>query len=274
MGREAYQKFIISAKISLLDILLHFSSCRPPLAGLLELLPPLAPRMYSIANSPKIDDKSIQIAYSIAKFETPYGQRTGVATSWLKALSQPLLDDPEKDLDHPSVRACVRSGGVFCCPSDLDRPWILIGPGTGVAPFVGFLQERKLLMKDSSSQFGSCWLFHGCRKEDEDFLFKSELQSMKDEGILTHFHVAFSRQTDEKVYVQDKMKVHSAELYHDVFELNGFVFVCGDGTKMAQDVHKCLVEILTKEGGMSEEQSSNWLNQKLQDHTYVRDIWS
>eukprot|EP00210_Caulerpa_lentillifera_P001618 g1556.t1 len=274
MGREAYHKFIISAKISLLDILLHFTSCHPPLAGLLELLPPLAPRMYSIANSPKINSKRIKIAYSVAKFQTPYGPRTGVATSWLKTLSQSALNQDKTNPKLPTVGVCIRSGGVFCCPTDLSKPWILIGPGTGVSPFVGFLQERAELMKDWNGPLGPCWLFYGCRRDDEDFLFKTELQSLKDEGILTNFYTAFSRQTDEKIYVQHKMKLYSAELYHDVYELNGYVFVCGDGTQMAQDVHKCLGEILIQEGKMTQEQSTNWLNQKLQDHTYVRDIWS
>jgi NADPH-ferrihemoprotein reductase len=172
----------------------------------------------------------------------------------------------------------------------------LIGPGTGVAPFRGFLQERRARIqqeryssnKDITS-VGECWLFFGCRRPDLDYLYESDLKSFHQDGTLTRLEVAFSRappqqiqdenepekkEIKKKVYVQDMMAQHSVELYNLFIEKEGTVFVCGDGATMAKDVHATLITILSTGGEITEAAAADQLSALAKEGRYVRDIWS
>lgn len=268
-GRSAYQKEILGDRASLPDLLHTYTSCKPPLDALFDVLPELPARMYSIACAPsESHTASASVAFSLVEYETKRGLRKGVATQWLHKHCAPLLssEDHQGGDSVPEIPVFVRSGGVFHPPDELDVPLILIGPGTGVAPFIGFLQQRKQSIAKTSSSVAPCWLYFGCRHPDQDYIYKDELRQFKEDGILTELHVAFSRQGPEKTYVQHLMKQHAIELKHMITEGRGRVFVCGDGAQMAKDVHATLVEILGGDQGALSEMS--------REGRYVRDIWS
>lgn len=271
-GKDAYKAYVLDAQASLLDILMSFPSCKPSLEGLLDLLPPLAPRMYSVTTCEQSHSGRVQFAFTLAKFTNPYGDRQGVATSWMDGLLTPMLQGKER----ATVRLPVfwRSGGVFGPPQDLTKPWILIGPGTGVAPFRGFLEARRISMKDFTGCAGQCWLFFGCRKRDEDYLYNQDLEGFVEDGTLTKLELAFSREQAEKVYVQHRMKEHAEALHELIFKKEGYVFVCGDGQDMAKAVHSCLSEILQEHGKMTEREAADKLMELTKGKRYIRDVWS
>mmetsp|Transcript_21026 Transcript_21026/g.58344 ORF Transcript_21026/g.58344 Transcript_21026/m.58344 type:complete len:153 (-) Transcript_21026:57-515(-) len=152
----------------------------------------------------------------------------------------------------------------------------MIGPGTGVAPFRGFLQDRQARATEAggTAALGPSWLFFGCRRREEDFLYGSELQGFTDGGVLSHLELAFSRESNEKLYVQHRMKARGAELTADLVADNSFVMVCGDGANMAKDVNQCLVELLVEHAGMSASAATEKLAEMTKQRRYVRDIWS
>ena len=332
-GRDLYATEILAARPHLLDLLVMFPSCTPPLDALLDALPALPPRMYSITCSPMSCPTTIQVAFTVVRYTTttttmttnstnstgngtapaPASHNTihrkGVATTWLDRLCAPLLESSSScqqqvtstntsDTCRTPLRVPIflRKGGAFKPPSDLSRPWILIGPGTGVAPFRGFLQERRARIqqeryssnKDITS-VGECWLFFGCRRPDLDYLYESDLKSFHQDGTLTRLEVAFSRappqqiqdenepekkEIKKKVYVQDMMAQHSVELYNLFIEKEGTVFVCGDGATMAKDVHATLITILSTGGEITEAAAADQLSALAKEGRYVRDIWS
>lgn len=304
-GKEAYTAHILQARPSLLDLLNTHPSCTPTLDALLDALPPLQARMYSVACAPPPPpppeeshgdgENTVSVAFSVVQYETERGKRRGVATGWMEdiLLHGNFLTDRDSSNgsngtnDHTSISpssGCrkrkipifFRSGGVFRPHRDLSKPMIMIGPGTGVAPFIGFLQQRHHLLNASSSDNNSsnvapCWLFFGCRHPNQDYLYESELKQFKSEGTLDNLLVAFSRLGSEKVYVQHLMMKHKEELKRMIDEDGGYVYVCGDGANMARDVHSALVEIV---GGGDAGGGVEKLGEMTREGRYVRDIWS
>lgn len=270
-GRDHYRVQVLEARASLLDLLERFPSCRPSLELLLTLLPPLAPRMYSVANSPHARPGAIEVALSVVQFDSPYSAgRRGVASNWL---------DRVRLEESTRVPIYIRPGGSFGVPSDLSRPWVMVGPGTGVAPFRGFLQERRARLQESKgrgTEAGEAWLYFGCRSRSEDYLYGPDLESFAKDGTLTSLRVAFSREDPKKkVYVQHLMAQDAARLRELVVERQAYVFVCGDGAKMARDVHGCLVEILVGHSSLGDEaKAGKYLAGMTREGRYVRDIWS
>eukprot|EP00951_Prasinocladus_malaysianus_P025160 scaffold219862_cov45-Prasinocladus_malaysianus.AAC.1 len=230
-GKEAYKADIVAGQPSLLDLLKRFPSCKPPLDHLLEALPPLAERLYSLTSSQLTHPNAAHVAFSVVNFSTDrYGHHAGVATNWLKSICL----DSSGACTKPRIAVFLRPNESFRPPQDLTAPLIMIGPGTGVAPFRGFLQERQAKLQDGAD-LGQAWLFAGCRRRDEDYLYQSELEGFARSGVLTHLIPAFSREQAEKVYVQHKMREYGAELCKLIMEPNSFVMVCGDGSHMAKD---------------------------------------
>jgi NADPH-ferrihemoprotein reductase len=281
-GRDAYNAQVRDARPSLLDVLQKYPSCAPPLDALLDALPALAPRLYSIASSPLQQPEQVDVAFSVVRMETQYGIKHGVATSWLDRLAAPLTG-PQAAPDPALVKASddtlrvptfLRSGGAFRPPADLSKPVIYIGPGTGVAPFRGFLQHRQRHLPEFAGVPGEAWLFFGCRQKEEDFLYRQEFEGFAADGTLTQLCVAFSRAQAEKVYVQHLMREHGAALAPLVLQQGGSVFVCGDGAAMARDVQAALTDILAQHGGLSKDEAAAALAQMATEKRYVRDIWS
>jgi len=165
-----------------------------------------------------------------------------------------------------SVTQSIASSG-FSLPENDELPVIMIGPGTGVAPFRGFLQEREYRQAN-----GKSWLFFGDRQSATDFLYEDEFALWRDDGVLNRLDVAFSRDQANKVYVQHRMLEHAAELYRWL-EQGANVYVCGDAQHMAADVDAALHKIIVKEGELSEAESQEYIAQLKRDKRYLRDVY-
>jgi len=232
----------------------------------------------------------VEVAFTVVRYTTAVRsgseeEREGVATSWLRricaaALNSPLNDSPVVGQYIPIF---MRRGGDFRPPTDLSVPWILIGPGTGVAPFRAFLQERRRRLQavtveedplESASACGPCWLYFGCRRADQDFLYETDFRDFEADGTLTKLCVAFSRAQDHKVYVQHLMAASGRELHDLIIDHDGYVFVCGDGAGMAKDVHSALIDIMVKHGEATQAEAAATLMEMAKRGRYVRDIWS
>ena len=224
---------------------------------IIDCLRPLMPRAYSIASSSKNSNDKVDLCVATVRYEL--GERTygGVASAYLQ--------------DHLKVGDKVKgyfvSNKAFALPLDEAQPVIMIGPGTGLAPFRGFLQEHALKGYTSPT-----WLFFGDRNQDTDFLYEEELKAYMKTGTLTKLDLAFSRDQTKKVYVQDRMRENAAELF-DYLEKDAAVFVCGDAKHMAHDVDLALREIIQTQGNMSAAQADQYLDLMKQDKRYVRDVY-
>jgi NADPH-ferrihemoprotein reductase len=193
-----------------------------------------------------------------------------VATTWLDRCYGP--NAPKGGAPLPLF---LKAGGQFHPPADLlGADMIMVGPGTGVAPFRGFLQARRAAIKANPAQTpGQAWLFFGCRHRDQDYLYKEELEAMAEDGTISHLVTAFSREEGEKMYVQHRMLEHAEALVKLVMG-GAYFYVCGDGGQMAKDVNNTLVTILEKHSGLKEKDVSMHVRTMTTEGKYVRDIWS
>ncbi|XP_050457452.1 NADPH--cytochrome P450 reductase isoform X3 [Cataglyphis hispanica] len=263
-GKAAYQQWIVQENRNIVHILEDISSLKPPLDHLCEILPRLQCRYYSISSSPKLHPTSIHITAVVVEYKTPTGRiNKGVTTNWLK----------EK---HPSDPPCfvpifVRKS-QFRLPMRLITPIIMIGPGTGLAPFRGFIQERDLARKEGK-EVGDTILYFGCRKSQEDFLYREELEQYVKDGTLT-LHTAFSREQEHKVYVTHLLENNKEELWRVIGEQNGHIYVCGDARNMARDVHNILLKVVMDRGNMSELDAANYIKKMDSQKRYSSDVWS
>ncbi|MGZ8935693.1 MAG: sulfite reductase subunit alpha, partial [Methylobacter sp.] len=169
--------------------------------------------------------------------------------------------------DETDVRCFFTPNKVFRVPEDNSLPMIMVGPGTGIAPFRAFLQEREY-----RTASGKNWLFFGDRNAATDFIYREELETMQKNGLLTRLDLAFSRDQEAKIYVQDKMLENGADLFAWL-EQGGYFFVCGDAYRMAKDVDKALHDVIAKHGNLSEQQAIDYVNQLKKDKRYVRDVY-
>ncbi|KAM4871260.1 methionine synthase reductase isoform X3 [Urocitellus parryii] len=180
-----------------------------------------------------------------------------------------------------SISISPRATNSFHLPADPSTPIIMVGPGTGVAPFIGFLQHRaKLQEQDPEGNFGAMWLFFGCRHKDRDYLFRDELRHFLQRGVLTHLKVSFSRdaalQEEEAPvkYVQDSLQLHGPQVARILLHEKGCLYVCGDAKNMAKDVNDALVEIISKEAGVDKLEAMKTLATLKEEKRYLQDIWS
>lgn len=194
-GKARFEKEIRKGEPGLIHLLERYKSCKPSIDHLLDVLPTLAPRYYSICSSPLAYKDQLQVAYSVVRYSTEMKyEKLGVATNWLQGLCS--KENKAKDSSVYRIPIFLKRGGSFALPVDRSKPMIMVGPGTGVAPFRGFIQQRIEESKASSggSKMGEAWLFFGCRREEEDYLYKEDLESYVGQaGGLTKLHVAFSR---------------------------------------------------------------------------------
>ena len=270
-GRDEYKVRCGDECPTLLDLLESHPSCAPGWAELLDALQPLQPRMYSITSAPEAHGGVPAVAFSVVEFSTPLGAtRRGVATNW--------LDRRASDQTF-RVPLYVKKSTHFAPPTDVSHPVIMIGPGTGVAPFRGFLERRRAMIAAADAASpppGPAWLFFGCRRRDEDYLYRGDLESFAADGTLTELVTAFSRESSTtKTYVQHRIAERAAEVAAIVAAPEARVYVCGDGANMAKDVHGALVDALAVHvDGMDEKRASEMLMAMTKEGRYVRDIWS
>jgi sulfite reductase (NADPH) flavoprotein alpha-component len=224
--------------------------------NLLAGLRPLQPRLYSLASSQNIVGEEAHITVAPVRYALHGTARGGVA-------STQVADRLEMG---DIVPVYVQENPHFRLPAD-DAPIIMVGPGTGVAPFRGFLQER-----EAREAPGRSWLFFGERNLRHDFLYQVEWQQWLRDGILTRLDVAFSRDGANKVYVQHRMLEHAAEIYRWL-EDGAHFYVCGDEKAMAHDVHRTLIDIVEREGGLSRDAAGEYVKRLASDQRYQRDIY-
>ncbi|KAL4177058.1 hypothetical protein KRP22_001994 [Phytophthora ramorum] len=276
-GANKYKAFITEQHLNFVELLHLFPSCKPPLDHLLTLLPHLMPRYYSVATSPLVDATRLSVAFTVVDHAVgEHGlRRRGLCTNWLDNICQPLIGAGQAAAGV-KIPIFLRGTQDFHLPESSQSPMVLIGPGTGVAPFMGFLQHRhheSQLVAASSTPMGDAYLFFGCRRKNEDWLFEEQMREYATNGTLSQLFTAFSRDQDEKHYVQHDLR-DNAKLVCDLLQgSDGYVFVCGDGMAMAKDVHAALVEILVEHTGLSVEDAELKLRELGTQHRYVRDIW-
>jgi len=192
----------------------------------------------------------------------------GVATSWL-AKKEPNNNETEIP---PKVPIFVRKS-QFRLPAQPITPIIMIGPGTGLAPFRAFIQERNYV-REQGKTVGDTILYFGCRKKKEDFLYEEELQEYVANGTLTKLYTAFSREQQQKVYVTHLLKENAAEVWKCIGEQKGHIYVCGDAKNMARDVHAIIKTICMEHGGMTETDAVAYIKKMETQKRYSADVWS
>ena len=240
----------------LLDLLEAFPSARPPLADLLKSLPPLRPRIYSIASSQRVTPTEVHLCVAVVRDMRRGRLRHGVASAFLA----------DRAIQHGPVRGFIQTSH-FRLPADPRTHIIMCGPGTGVAPFRAFLQERAAL-----GIKGRAWLLFGERQRAHDFLYEAELKTWLADGTLSRLDVAFSRDQSAKDYVQHRMAENATDLWRWLQEGACF-YVCGDATRMARDVDAALRRVAMTEGKLDESQARDWIIALARQGRYQRDIY-
>ncbi len=251
--RKAASKYIDGHH--LIDVLLS-SGCRPDAMSFVKALKPLAPRLYSIASSPKLHPGEVHLTVDVLRYELHGTVRRGCSSSFLADRAGPGVE----------VAVYVQPTKDFTLCDD-EAPMIMIGPGTGIAPFRAFLEER-----DNRDAPGQSWLFFGAQRSGRDFLYRDELMAWKDSGRLVRLDTAFSRDQKEKVYVQHRLLEQSRSVYHWL-ESGAFVYVCGDASRMAKDVHETLISIVQTEGACSRQNAETYIKDLSKAGRYRRDVY-
>lgn len=251
---EKLQNFV--QKTPLVDVLHEFPATVTPEA-FVELLRPLTPRLYSISSSPAEVGEEVHLSVGVVRFEYNGKARAGGASSY-------LADRVEED---GLVRVFVERNDNFRLPQDNAKPIIMIGSGTGIAPFRAFVQQRA-----ADEAEGKNWLIFGNQHFALDFLYQTEWQQFAKDGFLHKYDFAWSRDQKQKIYVQDKMREQSAEFWQWLQE-GAYVYVCGDAARMAKDVDKALLEIIAEQGGFSAEEAEEYLDGLREDKRYQRDVY-
>ena len=224
---------------------------------LVSLLRPLTPRLYSISSSPAEVGEEVHLTVGVVRFEHEGRARSGAASSF-------LADRVEED---GAVRVFVEHNDNFRLPNDMTKPIIMVGSGTGVAPFRAFMQQR---VADEAS--GKNWLIFGNPHFASDFLYQTEWQQFAKEGFLHKYDFAWSRDQEKKIYVQDKIRENSTALWQWLQE-GAYFYVCGDASKMAKDVEQALLEVIAKEGNLSPDEAEDYLNELREEKRYQRDVY-
>ena len=260
---ERYRADILGRRKSVFDLLEEYPACELPLHAYLEMLSLLAPRYYSISSSPASDASRCSVTVAVVKGPASSGRGVykGICSNYLAGRRA-----------GETIQATVRETKAgFRLPDDASVPIVMVGPGTGLAPFRGFLQQRSAL-KAGGSSLGPAMLFFGCRHPDQDYLYADELKAFAGAGIV-ELHTAFSRGDGPKTYVQDLIKAQQNRVW-DLIEAGAIIYVCGDGSRMEPDVKAALVAIYRQRSGAAADAAQRWIDELGAKNRYVLDVWA
>jgi cytochrome P450/NADPH-cytochrome P450 reductase len=248
---------------SVFDLMEEFPACDMPFHSYLEMLSLLAPRYYSISSSPLVEPGRCSATIGVVEGPAASGRGTykGICSNYMAGRRA-------GDTVYASVRE-TKAG--FRLPENPMTPIVMIGPGTGLAPFRAFLQERAAMMAQDV-QLGPSLLFFGCRHPEQDYLYADELKDFADEGI-TELHVAFSRAGADKTYVQHMIAQQKDRVWQ-LIEQGAIIYVCGDGGKMEPDVKAALMAIHREKTGSDEAAAARWIDDLGTRNRYVLDVWA
>ncbi|MFD2511145.1 sulfite reductase subunit alpha [Halalkalibacter alkalisediminis] len=241
----------------LLDLIRDFGPLNGSAQDIVSLLRKMPPRLYSIASSLTAHPDEVHLTIGAVRYETNGRERKGVCS----------VQCAERVDQGDTLPVFIQQNKHFFLPESTERDIIMVGPGTGIAPFRSFIQERAV-----NEGAGKSWLFFGDRHSATDFLYQDELERYQNDGVLTKLDVAFSRDTEKKVYVQHKMLENSNELFAWL-EAGAYFYVCGDKQYMAKDVHNALIDIIETEGDMSREAAEEYLTEMQKQKRYQRDVY-
>jgi sulfite reductase (NADPH) flavoprotein alpha-component len=241
----------------IIDVFHDFPAKEMTADSLVVIMRKLPPRLYSIASSPKAHPGEVHLTVGVVRYDAHGRNRKGVCSTYLA----------ERIEAGDKADVFVTPNKHFKVPADPETPMIMVGPGTGIAPFRAFIEERK-----ATAAKGANWLFFGDQHYLTDFLYQTEWQDYLADGILSKLDVAFSRDQKDKVYVQDRMRENGKELYKWL-EQGAYFYVCGDASRMATDVDAALHDIVSKEGGLNEEETTAYIKKLKDDKRYLRDVY-
>jgi len=217
----------------------------------------LTPRMYSIASSQLLHKDAVHTIVRVIRYDAHGRERQGLCSGHLG----------DRAHDGETMPIFLHANGNFRLPEDTNAPVLMIGPGTGIAPFRAFLEERQ-----ARGEKGDNWLFFGEQRSATDFLYKDDLEGMLKNGVLTRMDTAFSRDQEKKIYVQDRMRENAKELY-DWLERGAYFYVCGDAERMAKDVETALLDIIAEQSGGGAEKAAEYLTAMKAQKRYQRDVY-
>jgi sulfite reductase (NADPH) flavoprotein alpha-component len=240
-----------------IDLLVQFPGVIDDPADLVAMLPRLTPRLYSISSSPIAHAGQVHATVAVVRYTSHTRKRGGVCSILFA----------ERTSVSDSLPIYVQPNKKFRLPANSDTPMIMIGPGTGIAPFRGFLHERRALGHKCRN-----WLFFGERSAATDFLYRDEFESMLGDGSLARLDTAFSRDQENKVYVHDRM-MQNSRLFWVWLQEGAHVYVCGDASHMGKDVHAALLKIAENEGGSSAKDAEEYVTALKEQHRYHRDLY-
>jgi sulfite reductase (NADPH) flavoprotein alpha-component len=246
-----------AATLDVLAALEKFPGIRPDPEAFVECLEPLQPRLYSISSSPKVDRDALALTVDHVRYAVEGRTRLGVASTFLSSAIAP----------GTPLKVYIQRAHNFALPADGAVPIVMVGPGTGVAPFRAFLQERLV-----TQATGDAWLFFGHQRRDCDFFYEDELSGLQERGTLTRLSLAWSRDKTPKTYVQDRMRAEAAELW-TWLQRGAHFYVCGDAQRMAGDVEKALVGIAAEHGGLTEAQARTFIAELKKSGRYQADVY-
>ena len=254
-NKSDLQNYIDGREI--IDLLREYPAKGISADSLIGIMRKLPARLYSIASSPKAHPEEVHLTVGVVRYHTHGRERKGVCSTYLA----------ERISKGKKAQVFVTKNKKFKLPANNQTPIIMVGPGTGIAPFRAFIEERK-----ATKAKGENWLFFGDQHYLTDFLYQNEWKSYLDEGILTKLDVAFSRDQNEKVYVQNRMLERSKELFRWIEE-GAYFYVCGDAKRMANDVDVALHNIIEKEGALKEEEAKAYVKKLKVEKRYLRDVY-
>lgn len=240
-----------------LDPLLEFTAARFEPEEFAGLLRKLQPRLYSISSSRRVVGENVHLTVAVVRYESHGRARAGVASSFLA----------ERAEGEGAVPVFYHTAKHFRVPEDPSTAMIMVGPGTGIAPFRAMLQERA-----ATGATGKNWLFFGEQRSSSDFFYRDEFEKLQSDGVLTKFDTAFSRDQDFKIYVQHRI-LENAQAIYDWFENGAIFYICGDASRMAKDVDIALHQVVEKAGGKTPEQAIEYIDALKKAKRYRKDVY-